>query len=285
LLGLGLGNAIKYGNCAEAWYEIRYNSNKQGTGIERGIAERRYYESDLFGLYNNEGSVDEDEEKTIMRMYTRHKNEIDAYDIKYGAQVANANNEYHVTWVKTLEEDLNAAKSFLITNFAEGQPIDNVFVGKGLSSYEYKEQGDYNDQLTGTKDKNDLIFGEKGNDTLDGSTGTDVMIGGDGNDTYEVDNPNDKIVEKDGEGTDLVESTVDYTLPDYVENLTLMGKENINGTGNGLPNVIKGNTGTNILDGGGGNKDTLLIAVAKTIYNGKRRNLTPEDFETLRGTT
>ena len=281
LLGDNLGKAIKNGNRAEAWFEIRYGSN---LGDVPGIAKRRYYESDLFGLYNS-GSVDEGEAKTIMRMYTLHKNKIDAYDEKLGMWVAKANEHYHVTWVKTLEDNLNDAKSFLITNFAEGQPIDNVFVGKGLSTYEYKEQGDYNDgNLVGT-DKNDLIFGEKGNDTLDGggNGNTDVMIGGDGNDTYKVDDPNDKIVEKDGEGKELVESTATYTLPANVEDLTLMGTENINGTGNELDNVIKGNTGINILNGGGGNKETLLIALAKTIYNGKRRNVMPVDFETLRG--
>jgi len=129
------------------------------------------------------------------------------------------------------------------------------------------------------------------------------MIGGDGNDTYKVDDPNDKIVEKDGEGKDLVESTADnYTLPANVEDLTLMGTENINGTGNELPNVITGNTGDNRLDGGGGN-DTLdggggndrlvggpdndmLFGRGEYAYylnSAKRRNLMRVDFETLQG--
>jgi Ca2+-binding RTX toxin-like protein len=51
-----------------------------------------------------------------------------------------------------------------------------------LTSYEYKDQGNYNDgNLVGT-DGNDLIFGEKGNDIILGSMGDDVIYGGEGDD-------------------------------------------------------------------------------------------------------
>ncbi|MGU3350176.1 beta strand repeat-containing protein, partial [Pseudomonas monsensis] len=43
-----------------------------------------------------------------------------------------------------------------------------------------------------------------------------------------------------------------YTLGANLENLILTGNANINGTGNGLDNVIYGNAGDNILDGGAG---------------------------------
>ena len=39
LLGQGLANAIKQGNRAEAWFEIRYNSNGNSSN---GVAKRRY---------------------------------------------------------------------------------------------------------------------------------------------------------------------------------------------------------------------------------------------------
>jgi Ca2+-binding RTX toxin-like protein len=206
--------AIKNGNRAEAWFEIRYNTNKAGTGMENGIAKRRYYEADLFGLYNNPNSITEDESKTVMRMYTLHKDKIDSYEGLYHNQVTKANTDYNVTWVKTLESNLNDAKSYLIVNFATniGMSIDGeVIVGAGLSSYAYKEKTNINDtgakSLIGT-DKKDLIFGEAGNDSIDGGANNDVIYGGTGDDTITGGKGNDYLI--GGIGND----TYVYTIGD-----------------------------------------------------------------------
>jgi Ca2+-binding RTX toxin-like protein len=79
------------------------------------------------------------------------------------------------------------------------------------------------------------------------------MIGGAGNDTSYVDNIGDLVTENAGKGTDLVLSSITYTLGANLENLTLTGAANVNGTGNGLNNLITGNNGVNILTGGVGN--------------------------------
>src|SRR5262249_39202897 len=55
---------------------------------------------------------------------------------------------------------------------------------------------------------------------------------------------------------DSVFASVSYALSDNLEDLTLTGTGNINGTGNDLGNRITGNAGNNIIAGGGGN-DTL----------------------------
>lgn len=142
---------------------------------------------------------------------------------------------------------------------------------------------------------NDIIYGLAGNDFINGGIGADTMIGGTGNDVYYVENPGDVVKESSNDshhdhddehhhndhdekhhhgndkhhddcddkhssndgGIDTVYTIVSYRLPDNVENMTLLGDEKINGTGNELDNVLDGNGANNILRGNKGN-DTLI---------------------------
>ena len=99
------------------------------------------------------------------------------------------------------------------------------------------------------------VTGGTGNDTLTGDAAANILAGGVGNDTYFV-GAGDTVTEGAGAGTDTVNSTATFTLGANVENLTLTGSADINGTGNGLANVMIGNTGANVLNGAAGN-DTL----------------------------
>ena len=112
--------------------------------------------------------------------------------------------------------------------------------------------GDGNDTLNGG-DGNDTLIGNAGNDTLNGGADDDAMDGGAGNDTYVVNSLGDSVTETlagAAGGTDLVQSAVDFTLGANVENLTLTGVAHLNGTGNAQANVLTGNSGDNVLDGG-----------------------------------
>jgi Ca2+-binding RTX toxin-like protein len=93
------------------------------------------------------------------------------------------------------------------------------------------------------------------------------MAGGLGDDIYVVDDGGDQVFEASGAGTDVVSASVNFTLSDNVENLTLAGSAPLDGTGNALNNVIVGNGGNNQINGGGGN-DTLVGAGGVDTLNG-----------------
>jgi Ca2+-binding RTX toxin-like protein len=71
-------------------------------------------------------------------------------------------------------------------------------------------------------------------------------------------NPIASLTTTTNAGIDTVQASVSYTLPSGLENLTLTGTGNLNGTGNSAGNVIIGNSGNNILTGGGG-MDTFVF--------------------------
>src|SRR5262249_39384901 len=93
----------------------------------------------------------------------------------------------------------------------------------------------------------DTVIGSAGSGVLTAAGTSDTLLGGQGSDTYVVSGASDVVTENTGEGTDTVLSSVTYTLGANVENLTLTGSSAINGTGNGLVNVITGNTASNTL--------------------------------------
>jgi Ca2+-binding RTX toxin-like protein len=147
---------------------------------------------------------------------------------------------------------------------------DALFGEAGLDTL-FGDDGD--DALDGGVET-DRLEGGNGNDALDGGAGADQLYGGLGNDTYLVDDLGDRANEQASAGTDLVRSSVTFTLGNNVENLTLTGTGAINGTGNALANALTGNDGANLLKGaagndaidGGGGRDEAVFAGARSTY-------------------
>jgi len=111
------------------------------------------------------------------------------------------------------------------------------------------------------------VTGSPGADTLRGGEGTQILAGGAGDDVYEADLAHDRIVELPGDGRDTLWSRASIAqLPDGVEDLLLLGGDDVDGAGNALDNRITGNGGDNRLLGlagsdsltGGAGDDTLV---------------------------
>ncbi|WP_111546049.1 beta strand repeat-containing protein [Mesorhizobium kowhaii] len=139
-----------------------------------------------------------------------------------------------------------------------GQGTDNVqayvsfnLSGQELENLQLRSAASING--TGNSIAN-IINGNSGNNIIDGLLGADTMSGAQGNDTYYVDNAGDHVIEASGQGTDTVNSAVSFNLSGQeLENLTLAGSADIDGTGNSIANIITGNNGANTLVGLGGN--------------------------------
>jgi len=203
LLGPELVASIQAGDRAEAWFQIRYKSNG-GKSRSPGIANRRYSESDLFGLYNGgDGSAltatpDAAESKQVMAMFTKHEDQIRNYEGQF-SPFGSGSPPPALVHSHLIDFNILPARTELISQFALGQSIDgDVLVGQN------DPKG--TDGLVGTAN-NDLIFGEKGNDVLLGGKGDDVLYGGEGDDIYiyTTGDGHDRI--EDTEGTNLI--TVD----------------------------------------------------------------------------
>nr|WP_320113865.1 calcium-binding protein [uncultured Desulfuromonas sp.] len=133
-------------------------------------------------------------------------------------------------------------------DFLQGDAGDDLLYGGGDN--DSLSGGEDDDQLYGELG-DDTLYGGSGNDLLDGGSGRDILYGEAGDDTYVIDSLEDTLVELADEGSDTVESSVDYTLIDHIENLVLTGSATT-AVGNALDNRLTGNDLDNSLDGGSG---------------------------------
>jgi Ca2+-binding RTX toxin-like protein len=149
---------------------------------------------------------------------------------------------------ENLNEGTDTVRSYI--TYTLGNNLENLTLlgGSNLSG----TGNELNNTLLGNNGNNNLIGGA-GNDILDGQAGNDIMQGGLGNDTYTLSSAGDVVTENANEGTDTVKTYLTYTLGNNLENLTLLGNADIDGTGNSLNNSLTGNNFNNTLSGGDGN--------------------------------
>lgn len=218
--------AILAGDRAEAWYEIRYNTNREP---------RRYRESDIFSLYNNKvhlefGSQDSGNDadaKAAYRMFTRHG--YTPFTLKFtnldGTEGLNTYNgivDYESKVPPTsggastgIQTQLELAQVYLVKYFVTelGIPLtdiawNHIYVGEdntvGVTNAYLHGENDTGPHALNGSDQSDLMFGESGSDTLNGGEGSDVLYGGKGLDRLNGGNGYDYYMYNTGDGIDLI---------------------------------------------------------------------------------
>ncbi|WP_459203872.1 calcium-binding protein [Ralstonia pseudosolanacearum] len=204
LIGPKLRAAISSGNRAEAWYEIRYNSNGDG---QHG--KRRYIEAAVFGLYNDNSNISLSEAKSVYQMFTKHRSDIVGYEDDYSDLISGANDDIRAAGLgssvlaqkisQTLGgSDGSSNAEGVIVNYLrhagllkENQKFDPTHIGVASGNVI-----DYSSDASA-----DLLMGSTGNETLIGGSGDDVLIAGQGNDVLKGNAGNDTLIGGVGEDT------------------------------------------------------------------------------------
>ncbi|NIA52416.1 hypothetical protein HAV22_01945 [Massilia sp. TW-1] len=250
LLGTKLPTALSQGNRAEAWYEIRYGSNKR---YDRGLQKRRFFEAEVFGLYDDPGKVTAAEATNVLQMLSEKRVKIMEYEHALGQPpdgkpIPKANlirgmsplNAANVDFkdlikagfsptIKTLNEELAPAATAYVANLNQRYAGINL-IGKILQTdawspvrnpsniYVAWDAGaslNVSPNETGTfaSGTASLLVGQMGRDTLVGGKGSDLMFGGDG-DVLRAGTGNETLVADGGAETfeGNANATVNYEV-------------------------------------------------------------------------
>ncbi len=218
LLGSSLSAAIVSGNRAEAWYQIRYNSNKSKLPA---LATRRFYEAQTFGLFAVAGEPTLQGSLQAYQMLTQHRATIFGYEAQYGTdpdstannnglvpngQDAAANRIYSLTGqaqvqtlaallgtaaagyssaeqlvITSLQAEAPSVLSSLSTNFA--RPTD-IFIASATAPTANASNGD-SITTAGLLESgvNHILVGTGSGQSLTGGFGNDVLVAEAGNET------------------------------------------------------------------------------------------------------
>ncbi len=139
-------DAIRDGDRAEAWFQIRYNcwgSDKldeqypSRESMEGGLRKRRFAEGEVFSLYDNTAAVSPNEAKSVYRMFHLHREEIERVESSFGVtidgnvanrnRIAEANRDYHgivdtYGQVQTISNALAPARQVLLQELRNEHP-------------------------------------------------------------------------------------------------------------------------------------------------------------------
>ncbi|ULA62144.1 MAG: Lysozyme (modular protein) [Nitrospira sp.] len=181
-------DALQAGNRARAWYEIRYSTNAEAKSLNPqklrvapGIANRRYEESNLLGLYEGNGQpLTDAEARNAVAVLNSHQRAIAAYEGRFPPLGV------------PIKQQILPAVQFLIASLGDPSNQDVLVASGPLGN---------GDAIQGT-DVSELLLGDIGHDILIGGGGDDVLRGDQGKDVYvyNSDDGEDTILDTDRQG-------------------------------------------------------------------------------------
>lgn len=131
-------DAIREGNRAEAWFQMRYNCwGSADAQFEGGLRKRRFAEAQVFGLYDDPSNVSSEEAIGVAQMHALHRDEIDRVERAFGVsidgdqarrnRIAEANRDYPALVqkygsIQNITESLDPARLTLLRQMREENP-------------------------------------------------------------------------------------------------------------------------------------------------------------------
>ena len=136
---------------------------------------------------------------------------------------------------------------------AQQSPVTNIAASTTLASGvdNVVLTGTANLAVTGNADP-DVIRANAGNDTLTAGSGAATLIGGAGNDLFVVNGPADVVLDQPNHGSNTIDTSVSFALPDNVQNLTATGSTAVTLRGGSSAGTLTANTGNDTLIAGTG---------------------------------
>jgi len=131
-------DALREGNRAEAWFQMRYNCwGSAEAKFEGGLRKRRFAEAHVFGLYDDPGNVSPEEARSVAQMHGLHRDEINRVEGAHGVsiggdqakrnRIAEANRDYPAIVreygsIQNIAESLEPARLALLRQMREENP-------------------------------------------------------------------------------------------------------------------------------------------------------------------
>ena len=281
--------ALGQGNRAQAWFEIRYGSN--GNALP-GIAKRRYYDSQLFGLFSNPSNPPSlGEVVQAYQMLTTNRSAIIQYEALYGVDpdgggqhvsndaIDSANSDYQLSGtaqVQTLQQAFANAAPVLLGMIADDSPLlaniasspfgagltdTNIFVASASSATVDASPGDPAVNISGQSALSaeltsaDALEADA-NHLLIGTGNDETLIGGLGEDLLIAGGGSETLRAGDGSDTIVAGSGNDLVVIGGVSDVVDFEF----GTGTGLTETVELNSPGDVdtLDIGGSSIGTGL---------------------------